>query len=321
MLSRIAESLFWIGRYVERADGTSRILDASLSGMLEDPWTDEDSACRALLSVMGLAPRDGEDDVVGVVNSADVLEVLCYDDNNPSAVVGALGAARENARGAREVVSSELWESLNGTWNSLTAQRQIADLIGPAGFFSYVRDRTAALTGIIESTTSRDDGYRFIVLGRSLERVDMVSRLLSARVRSSRGVPTDAADWAVVLRACGADDTFVRTHRGATDASLVVQFLLLDRLFPRSVFHALATAETCLSELDPDGSRAGVADPAQRAVGRARTDLEYLDVDMLLTQLPMHLDRIQAACLGIGAAVAARYFQYADAFTWAHEEA
>lgn len=316
MLSRIAESLFWIGRYVERADGTARILDASLSGMLEDPWTSEDTACRSLLSVMGMAP---EDDVTGLT-TAHVMDALAYGVKTPTSIVGALGAARDNARGAREVVSSELWESLNGTWNALPAQRKVAELIGPAGFFAYVRDRTATLTGIVESTTSRDDGYRFLVLGRSLERVDVVSRLLSTRAYAPASRLNDAASWMVLLRACGADDTFLRAFRGQQDPHLVVQFLLLDRLFPRSVFHALTTAEACLAELDPDAGRAGVADPARRAVGRARTSLEYLDSASMLRDLPEHLERLQETCLDAGAAVAERYFQYAQPLAWTHEE-
>ena len=107
MLSRIAESLFWIGRYVERADGTARILDVHLQLLLEDPWVEEDLACRSLLSVMGVeVPADT------VMTRADVLGRLAVDRNQPASIAYSLGAARENARRAREVVSTELWEAL-----------------------------------------------------------------------------------------------------------------------------------------------------------------------------------------------------------------
>ena len=104
------------------------------------------------------------------------------------------------------------------------------------------------------------------------------------------------------------------------DAGRVAEFLLLDRLFPRSVFAALVDAERCLAELEPGVGRTGVGDPSRRIVGRARTSLEYVDVSVLLAELPDHLERIQAASLEASAEVAARYFQYAEPTAWAHEE-
>ncbi len=113
MLSRIAESLFWIGRYVERADDTARILDAFLARLLEDPWVDEDAACRSLLAILGVraAPQTAGS------TTGDALDLLAFDTDNPSSIAGALAAARENARGARETISSEMWECLNVTWH------------------------------------------------------------------------------------------------------------------------------------------------------------------------------------------------------------
>ena len=109
----IAESLFWIGRYVERADDTARILDVYVHRILEDPWIDEDASCRSLLSIMGLEPGPERSTIT------EVLDRLAFDRTNSAAIAGALLAARENARGARETVSSELWEALNTTWNAL----------------------------------------------------------------------------------------------------------------------------------------------------------------------------------------------------------
>src|SRR5215475_3211447 len=100
MLSRIAESLFWIGRYVERADDTARILDAFLARLLEDPWSDEDTECRSLLAILGVSPPAENRLTVG-----DAVERLAFDNEDASAIAGALAAARENARGARETIS------------------------------------------------------------------------------------------------------------------------------------------------------------------------------------------------------------------------
>ena len=114
MLSRIAESLYWIGRYVERAEDTSRILDVHLSLLLEDPWAPEDVVCGSLLSAMGRETTEA-------VGSAEVLDYLAWDFDDSASVVGAIGAARENARRSREIISTELWQSINVTWLDCTA--------------------------------------------------------------------------------------------------------------------------------------------------------------------------------------------------------
>jgi uncharacterized alpha-E superfamily protein len=315
MLSRIAESLFWIGRYVERADDTARILDAFLARVLEDPWIDEDAACRSLLAILGSAPPHENR-----LTTGDVLELMGFDVDNPSSITGALWSARENARGARETISSEMWECLNVTWHSLQSRRVAAERLGPALFLGFVRERAAVLTGLAESTMSRDDGWRFLVLGRNLERVDMTARLLSIQAVTPEYGPDGFADqWRTVLRACGADESFLRTHGGDVVAQRVAEFLLLDRLFPRSALHALTEAEECLEALAPSTERAGMADAARRPVGQARTRLEYADAATLLDDLPTHLRALQRACASASAAVTARYFDQTMPVTWAHE--
>jgi uncharacterized alpha-E superfamily protein len=310
MLSRIAGSLFWIGRYVERADDTARILDAFLARILEDPWVDEDAACRSVLAILGTAPPHDER-----ITPGDVLVLLGFDPENPSAIAGSLRAARENARGARETISSEMWECLNVTWHALPGRRISAERLGPHLFLGFVRERAAVLAGLAESTLSRDDGWRFLVLGRSLERVDMTARLLSIQALT----PEYAPQWRTVLRACGADESFLRTHGGEVVPQRVAEFLLLDRLFPRSALHALTEAEECLVALAPATERAGMADAARRPVGQARTRLEYADTTTLLDELPTHLRALQRATAAASAAVTARYFQQTAAVAWAHE--
>jgi uncharacterized alpha-E superfamily protein len=310
MLSRIAESLFWIGRYVERADDTARILDAFLARVLEDPWADEDAACRSLLAILGSAPPHDSR-----LAGGDVLELMGFNLDNPSSIAGALSAARENARGARETISSEMWECLNVTWHSLQSRRVAAEHLGHSLFLGFVRERAAVLTGLAESTMSRDDGWRFLVLGRNLERVDMTARLLSMQTLT----PEYAPAWRTVLRACGADESFLRTHGGEVVPQKVAEFLLLDRLFPRSALHALTEAEECLEALAPSTERAGMADAARRPVGQARTRLEYTDSVTLLDELPAHLRSLQRACASASAAVTARYFDQTLPVAWAHE--
>jgi uncharacterized alpha-E superfamily protein len=307
VLSRIAESLYWIGRYLERSEDTARILDVQFHRFLEDPWINEEEACRALLSVMGV-PAGGHDRI----DALGLCEIFAYDPRNPSSIVGSLTAARDNARGARDAISSEMWECLNATWYDLPAEVASARNLGPHGLFRYVKSRAAVMAGLADSTLSRDDGWRFLVLGRSLERVDMTARLLSARSTDATGSP----GWVTTLRCCSAHEAYLQTYRRAVDASLVAEFLLLDRLFPRSIFHALSTAEACLAELDPGTSRAGLEDEARRILGRARTDLEFRTSEDLVATLPTRLVAIQAACSAAGVAVAHRYFRQTSLVGW-----
>jgi len=303
MLSRIAESLFWMGRYLERAEDTARVLDAQLHHLLEATATDELSLCRALLDVMEARPPDG-----AFADSAHVTQSLAFDTENPNSIVGSLKAAREAARGAREAISSEMWECLNGTFNELTDQQRSSSVFGPSGFFRWVRNQTAVMAGLTDSTMSRDDGYRFLVLGRSLERVDMTSRMLMLRYSSG----TTSADWITTLRCCSAHEAYLRTYRRTVDGSLVLEFLLLDRLFPRSVFHSLSQAEAMLGQLDPDDGRSGISE-ARRLVGRARTELEFREIDEIIDDLSEHLEGLQGVTSTISNSVARRFFRRRDA--------
>src|SRR5688500_755263 len=209
MLSRIAEALFWIGRYVERADDTARILDVHYHLLLEDPWIEEESACRALLEVMGVG--DGVTSPTG----RTVNEILAYDEASPAAIAGAMKNARENARGVREAISSEMWECLNATWLALRERRVLAGA-SPSLFFRFVKERAAFFVGVTDSTMSRDESWRFLTLGRALERIDMTCRLLSARWTDAAG----AAGWVTTLRCCSAHEAYLRTYRRAVDTSL-----------------------------------------------------------------------------------------------------
>jgi uncharacterized alpha-E superfamily protein len=168
-------------------------------------------------------------------------------------------------------------------------------------------------SGLAASTMSRDDTWRFYLLGRSVERVDMIVRLLLSRASDRMSSP----GWLTVLRSAGAQDTYLRTYRGAIDASRTVQFLLMDRLFPRSVFHALRQAETCLIELDNRPTvRIGAKAEALRLLGRARSELEFLRPDELLDDLPAQLGGLQETIRDVGEAVALQYFHAAPWVAW-----
>lgn len=294
MLSRIAESLFWIGRYVERADSTARIADVHLQLMLEDQSIEEELACRSLLAIMGCAAPEGES-----TTQRDVLRLLAVDRDQPASIAHSLNAARENARRAREIISSDVWECLN-----TTRMRMPRHLTSEQAHqhFGWVRDRTAMTLGMIESATSRDETWQFFTLGRTLERADMTARMVA-----TRSMPTRPS-WTTILWSCGAYEVFLRTYRGAPKTSNAAEFLMLDRLFPRSVLYSLNLAERCLQRIDPAEQRAGVSDPGRRRIGRLRTELEYLPVSDLVANLTGYVDAVQESTLAISDAIRQRYF-------------
>ncbi|MCL2466249.1 MAG: alpha-E domain-containing protein [Micrococcales bacterium] len=306
MLSRIAESLFWIGRYVERADDTARLLDVHVQMLLEDPWQDEDLACRSLLSVMDRPAPDPP----ATADRDYVLNMLAYDQMSPSSIAGSLGAARDNARRAREVISTELWEALNATWNALAAQ---VDAV-PHEYFSWVRERGAVVAGIVDSTISRDDAWQFLVLGRSMERADMTARLLTTRALAG----PDGPSWTTFLRSCGAHEAFLRTYRGSESGERAAGFLLVDRLFPRSIVHALNQAEECLAGLEPVTDRAAL-DDARRHLGLTRTALEYRPLAAILDDLPDEMEQVQRSCTAASDAIRRRYFRSGAPAQWVGE--
>ncbi len=311
LLSRIAESLYWIGRYVERADGTSRIINAYIHRIAEDPFGDPENACRSLFAILGV-----ELDEDRPATTEIVLEDLVFSRESPSAITGALRAAYENARRSREVISSEMWVCLNGTNEEVAARQRQARGVGAASYFKFVSDRAALFAGLSDATISHDEGWHFLVLGRSIERIDMTCRLLDAQLVGLDSPP----DWLTLLRAAGAMESYLRESRGNATAESLASFLLLDRLFPRSAFHALNVADSSLDLLTTSHSRVGDTSNARRTIGRARNRLEFSDPRTLVEELPELLEFLERTCASANDEITSRYFRHVIAEPWATEQ-
>jgi uncharacterized alpha-E superfamily protein len=305
MLSRLAESLYWIGRYVERAEDTARLLDVHLTLLLDDPWAAEDVVCASLLAAMGQPAQ-------GPSTRTRVLEQLAWRPDATTSVVGALSAARENARRSREVVSAEMWESINVTWHEVTraSRRRHHHTV-----LAWVRERAAAFNGTADGTMSRDEAWHFLLLGRYLERADMTARLVAARTLAGSSGPS----WTTLLQSCGAWQAFLRGARGAVDDDRAARFLLLDPVFPRSLMSALVSAEDCLLALARSHGATttrGPSDEAHRALGQIRSQLEFMPADDLVADTYPVMQQVLDACAATGAAVTTRYFQRSPVTSW-----
>ncbi|GAA2548669.1 putative alpha-E superfamily protein [Neomicrococcus aestuarii] len=308
MLSRIAESLFWIGRYIERADGTARILDVHLERLNQLPQSQQREASQEMLTIMGSWPSDEE------YGLQDLLQYMAYDRKSGASIAGALVQARENARRARETVSSNLWETLNTTYYGLNQQRK--DVVGAFRFCHWVLERTAMMRGFSDSTMSKDDSWQFLQLGRALETADMTARMLAAVDTQSSGL-----SWVTMLRSAGAYESFLRTQGVAFGEKSAAEFLLLDRWFPRSIVSSFSLAEDCLIKLDPSVQRVGFDNDARRIVGQARSFLEFHHSENILDELPEHMERVQRAVAQASDAVTRRYFSHIADNAWVGEKA
>ncbi|GAA3622969.1 alpha-E domain-containing protein [Microlunatus ginsengisoli] len=305
MLSRIAEALFWIGRYVERADDTARLLQTHLRVMLETNPASESESCANLLALMGI-------DDIEHPGKDDLLRVLGYDARESSSIFACWAAARDNARRAREVIPAELWQCINTTWHNLPSGR--LQLSQAHGFCDWARERSALFSGLARTTMVRDDGWQYLLLGRSLEQADMTSRMVA-----SAAPATGTTQWPQVLRGAGGHDAFLRTYRGVHSDAGAAEFLIVDARFPRSVMHGLVAASDCLDKVSTTKPAHAATEQAQRRLGRLRAHLEYASIDEVVADLEAEMTRVQDVCAEVSDIAASAFFAAADPRAWIRE--
>jgi uncharacterized alpha-E superfamily protein len=310
MLARLAELIYWTGRYVERADDTSRIVDAYIHRIVEDPFGDARVTCRSLFAILGMDAAKPDEEPIQAV-----LDHLVYDPESPSAITGAILSAHDNARRAREVISSEMWVCLNSTRNELSAQREEAARVGTASYLRFVRDRSALFAGLTDATISHDETWSYLVLGRSLERIDMTARLLQGRLLAAEHSP----DWLTLLRAAGAMESYLRASVRRSDPEAIASFLLLDRVFPRSAYHSLSVADQCLDELTRASTHLDIVDQARRTIRTTQSRLEYMDPRTLLNNLSEILTLLEKTSALANNQITATYFRQGVPTSWATE--
>ncbi len=285
MLSRVAESLYWMARHLERAEITSRVLHVNYHGLLDADRADHGLAWRQLLLLGGSDEvfREHFDEYT----AETVAEFLLWRPENPNAVVACVARARENARGVRDQISSEMWEEMNRLHLLLGAGRAGGVTRAQHELFVHVRDGSHALQGVMRATMPRGEAYEFIELGAHIERADVSARILAVESPFVVDLPADSPEETVrltaLLKSCGAFEAFRKADSTALRASRVLEYLLLDRHGPRTVLYCL---NACLSSLQ---AIAGSSDRPHRAIGRLVSELSFLD--------PAELQRDELAAL------------------------
>ncbi|MBS63245.1 alpha-E domain-containing protein [Salinisphaera sp.] len=307
MLSRLAQNLFWAGRYIERAESTSRLINATSLLLLDMPratafdW-------RALIEIVGaedlFAQRYPDD------SEASVMRFLVADRLHPSSIASCLANARENLRSARDLVPREVWEDINGLHLFIADEGQHIDSrLARSRVMDHVVRNARHMAGLIESGMSRDAAYDMFMLGVQIERADMTTRIIDVRSADlldeqiSELRPYQSVLWISVLKSLSAFQMYRRHVRVRVNGAGVVRFLLADRAFPRSVRFCIEAAAGHLARL-PSASQciAAIDDAVQR--------LEETDPGNLTGyRLSEFLDRMQIELNTIGETIQTRYFQ------------
>ncbi|MGI8794512.1 MAG: alpha-E domain-containing protein [Acidimicrobiales bacterium] len=310
MLSRHAEDLYWLGRHLERAADTARMLDVTFHALLESPPAEAAHVWHRLLETLHLATAfKAEHDTA---NDQTVPAFLVTDASNEGSIISAVWRARENARGVRELLSTELWEAVNSFWleiDGLDVDRELA--VQPYSLLRLVRRRCQEVAGAALDTMSHDDGWRFLSLGSMIERAEVGVRLLRVRFQAEDDEPVefDYNEAVELLKCASGLEAFRRTHPGAPTTANLLSFLLLAPTFPRSVLYSVAAAESQLGALLP-GDR--LSRP-QRVIGRLRADLEFTDVHELLGgPTGQLLDRVLNDVRWAAELIGVQFFRNAD---------
>ncbi len=314
LLSRLAENLFWIGRYMERAENTARLLNVNyyagleVSGRAREYWT-------PLLELTG-----GEAQLrakYGRLDARSVSSWMAFDRDNPSSIASSLARARENARGLRDRIPSEMWESVNRSYLTLCFEN--GDVLDRDGLFEYcaaARDASQFFFGIAFATLPRDEGWSFMRAGQMLERGDNTLRVLQSRFRDA-AAQTERADpagrtlqdqrWVSALKGASAYEAYrKRVHTGIHPLK-VTEFLLLDDYFPRSVRYSAENLHEALSQIDRHhpGAHPEILRLSRWLVAR----LQYARVTDIVQAQDPSIEALLGDFNRVGAAINAAYFE------------
>ncbi len=313
MLSRVADAIYWMSRYVERAENVARFVDVNLHLALDYP--EGGSQWEPLVATTGDAEIFAERYASkGGASRDNVLEFLTFDRESPNSIISCLAHARENARSVREIISSEMWEQVNHAYLMvMEAARSKVALEAPHDFFTEIKQASQLFVGITYLTMSHNEAWHFGRLGRLLERADKTSRILDVKYflllpqPTDVGTALDALHWGALLRSASAFEMYRKRHGGITPAK-VVEFLILERRFPRTVRYCLNKAERSLHAIT--GASLGTwTNGAERELGRLNAELSYADTKEILAQgLHEYIDSLQQRLNYVGSSVYETFF-------------
>ena len=325
MLSRVANSLYWMARYIERAENIARIVDVNLQLLLDIRNLDEK---RLVAYWLPIVQATGDEQAFFKLyphaTGHAVTEFLVFQMENPNSLVQSVCQARENARMVRDQITLELWEELNRVYLFVRSpQAREVWHHSPSDFFHEIKASSLHIIGIINATLIHNEGWWFVQVGQFLERADKTTRILDVRYQSlpEKGVPDrispdEALEWSAVLRSCSAWDAYKSIHGADIHPRQVAEFLLLRDDFPRSVRFCVNELNRSLRRISgvPDGH---FTNDAEKLTGRFLADLQFSTIDEIFAHgLHLYLDEAQSKLNNIGGELFQAYifqpFQAAD---------
>jgi uncharacterized alpha-E superfamily protein len=281
MLSRVAESIYWMARYIERAENVARIMDANYHMILDLPLGVGEQ-WEPLVVTTGDEElfKEFYDDF----NRENVVQFLTFDTRNPNSILSCLQMARENARSVREWISSEMWQQVNTFYLLIKdASRRGGGLELPHELFVEIMMASHLFAGLSQNTMTHSEGWQFARLGRMLERADKTARIIDVKYFillpsvDYIGTPFDHILWGSILRSASAFEMY-RKEYGQIVPDKIIEFMVLDAEFPRAIHHCLITAELSLRSISGT-MRGRFSNRAEKALGRLLSDIDYTTID------------------------------------------
>jgi uncharacterized alpha-E superfamily protein len=311
MLSRVAERIYWLGRYLERAENTARLLNVYSTLLLDLPRGAK-IGWHTLVDITGSHAEFA--DKYQATDERSVIRFLLSDTSNFSSIFSSLSMARENARTTREIIPSEAWEQINNLYLFARENASKGVARGPRHhLLNQIIAHCQQIAGLFAGTMSHNSGYNFIRIARSLERADMTTRIvdvgsvtllpgLTEGVKSEQIEPFENMIWMAVLNSLSAYQMYRQHVLDRVNGEDVVTFLLQDRQFPRSVVHSLAKLETGLQALPNN-------DAALVEVTRVQNMANHADIPLLLQQgLLEYIDLLQIRIAEVHARITQTWF-------------
>jgi len=311
MLSRVAEAVYWMCRYIERAENVARFVDVNLHLML-DLIVMEHEQWLPLVKVTG--DEEFFNSRYADPTRENVVSFLTLDSQYPNSIVSCLRAARENARTVREVISSEMWEQVNRAYLTIRdAETDGSIRDRPHEFFDTVKRNCHLFTGLQTDTMSHGEAWHFGRLGRLIERADKTSRILDVKYflllprAEYVGTPYDNIQWAAVLKSASAHEMYRKRYHRIGPAQ-VIDFLIFDREFPRAINYCLTKADESLHAITGNPPKMSSC-TAERILGKLCADLHFADVNEIVDRgVHEYLDGFQARLNAVGDSIFHTFF-------------
>jgi uncharacterized alpha-E superfamily protein len=314
MLSRVADSLYWMSRYAERGENIARILDVNLQLMLDLPKLDPEEQ-KALWGPVLRSTGDHEDFYKHhkATTSENVIDFLTLNSKNSNSILNCVTTARENARHVREQISLEMWEEINRAY--LWIKNQTLKKIqrqGPYEFFMQVKNASHLFQGITDGTMTHGEDWDFIQVGKYLERADMTTRILDANdeifVKQPPNSQTGGTlQWSAILRSCSSHDAYRKFYVAQVEPDKVVEFLILTEFFPRSIRFCAQALNDALRRISGTKEER-FSNQAEKLAGRVMAELNFSALEDIKTVgMHQYMDELQIKLNAIGAAIFQTY--------------